>query len=338
MSRDMDWRLLLPRPLRTLPADLGAVLVLVVLTVAAATIPVIKGTPIRIILGLPYLLFIPGYALVAALFPEAAERSTRMDDNETEIESGIDGIERVALSFGLSIAVVPLIGLLLNFTPWGMRLIPIVAVVSAFTVILTFVASRRRQALNETDRFVVPYERWITDAKAELFAPDSRADAALNVLLVVSILLAAGSTGYAIFVPPPGEQFSELYLLTEDESGDLVADEYPTEFIRGEAKPLHIGIGNHEGREVQYTVVAQLHRVERQNNATVVRERTELHRYTQTVGANSTWSTKTTVSPSMTGDRLRLTYLLYKGSAPENPTIDNAYRENHLWVNVSAPQ
>jgi len=32
---------------------------------------------------------------------------------------GIDGIERVALSFGLSIAIVPLIGLVLNFTPWG---------------------------------------------------------------------------------------------------------------------------------------------------------------------------------------------------------------------------
>jgi len=30
-----------------------------------------------------------------------------------------DGIERVALSFGLSIAIVPLIGLVLNFTPWG---------------------------------------------------------------------------------------------------------------------------------------------------------------------------------------------------------------------------
>ncbi len=56
---------------------------------------------LRIILGLPFLLFFPGYTLVAALF-------TRKE--------GMGSIERVALSFGLSIAVVPLIGLILNYT------------------------------------------------------------------------------------------------------------------------------------------------------------------------------------------------------------------------------
>jgi uncharacterized membrane protein len=54
----------------------------------------VEGT-IRIILGLPFILFIPGYILIFALFP------TKKTDQ------GIDIIERVALSFGLSIAVVP---------------------------------------------------------------------------------------------------------------------------------------------------------------------------------------------------------------------------------------
>jgi uncharacterized membrane protein len=32
---------------------------------------------------------------------------------------------------------------------------------------------------------------------------------------------------------------------------------------------------------------------------------------------------------------LRLAYLLYKGEAPPEPTVENAYREVHLWVNVT---
>ena len=82
-------------------------------------------TFIRTILGLFLILFIPGYSLIAALFP-------KKDD--------LDGIERAALSFGLSIAVTPLIGLALNYTPWGIRLTPILISLSAFTIIMVIIA------------------------------------------------------------------------------------------------------------------------------------------------------------------------------------------------------
>jgi len=83
---------------------------------------------------------LPGYSLIAALFP-------RRDD--------LDGIERIALSFGLSIAVVPLLGLGLNYTQYGIRLVPILAVLSVFTVSLAVIAGVRRCWLPEADRFVV---------------------------------------------------------------------------------------------------------------------------------------------------------------------------------------
>ncbi|WP_157533237.1 DUF1616 domain-containing protein, partial [Haloferax profundi] len=149
---------------------------------------------------------------------------------------------------------------------------------------------------------------WISAAKTELFQPSSTTDAALNVILVFSIILAVGSVGYAVAVPGQGESFSELYLLTENESGELVADDYPTEFTVGEPKSLYVGIGNHENEPVDYTVVSQLQRVEVSNNSTTVLERTELTRYSPTVEDNSTWRTEDTISPQMTGDRLRLTY------------------------------
>ena len=68
--------LAIPRPVRTLPADLAAVLALVLLTNAAVLAPLIRETPLRIPLGLAFVLFVPGYAFIAALFPEAGESPT----------------------------------------------------------------------------------------------------------------------------------------------------------------------------------------------------------------------------------------------------------------------
>jgi hypothetical protein len=65
-----DWRAFSPPSLRAFPPDL-AVVVLVVQTVLTATLPGVRDTPLRVVLGLPFVLFVPGYAFVAALFPEA---------------------------------------------------------------------------------------------------------------------------------------------------------------------------------------------------------------------------------------------------------------------------
>ena len=102
--------------------------------------PRLNETPVRVLLGLLLVLFLPGYSLVAALFP-------RRDD--------LDGIERIALSFGLSIAVVPLLGLGLNYTQYGIRLVPVLAGLSLFTILLALVAYIRRAWVSKTERFVV---------------------------------------------------------------------------------------------------------------------------------------------------------------------------------------
>ena len=335
MSRaSMLWRLF-PAPIRRLPADLVAVVVFVFLTLFAVFTPLVSDTPLRVVVGLPFILFIPGYALIAALFPEAGETPSE-DADASDDRSGIDGIERVALSFGLSIAIVPLVGLVLNFTPWGIRLVPIMVSLSALVIGLTAVAARRRWDLPEEEQFVVPYRKWIESARTELFEPDNRTDAALNILLALSVILAASSVAYAVAVPKDGEAFTEFYLLTEGEDGELVADDYPTEFVEGEGKPLVVGIGNQEHESVNYSVVVELQEVQIQNNSTTVLSEQELRRFQTRVAHNETWQLNHTVAPTMTGERLRLTYLLYEGQPPVDPTVENAYRELHLWVNVTA--
>lgn len=355
MAVESRWRLLLPKQVRELPADLAAIVLLVVLTNLSVLLPVVSETPLRVVFGLAFVLFIPGYAFIAALFPEAGggpagtddppvdssgeesgAAAGRATDGGTLEDRGIDGIERTALSFGLSIAIVPLVGLVLNFTPFGIRLVPILVSISLLTLVFVAVGATRRWQLPREERFQVPYRAWVTAGKQELLAPPSRTDAALNVVLVLSILLALGSVGFAVAVPQQGEQFTEFYLLTENETGDLVADGYPTEFERGESRELIVGIGNQEHERTNYTVIVELQRVDIVGNETRVRETSELRRFQPTVAHNATWHRQHTVTPQMTGDRLRLQYLLYKGSPSTPLNRSQAYRELHLWVNVTA--
>ena len=125
-------------PNRT-PGDLALVILLTLSCIPFVLVPPLNETPVRIILGLLLVLFLPGYSLIATLFPGK-------DD--------LDGIERI----GLSIAVVPLLGLALNYTPFGIRLVPVLVVLSMFTVSLAVIAGVRRLGLPEGERFVV--EGW----------------------------------------------------------------------------------------------------------------------------------------------------------------------------------
>ncbi|UCE73895.1 MAG: DUF1616 domain-containing protein, partial [Methanomassiliicoccales archaeon] len=80
--------------------DLAIVVLLATfLTLSSLTLP--EGNLLRIIFGIPFLLFLPGYSLISALW-------TRNSD--------LEGLERIALSLGLSIAIVALTGLGLNYT------------------------------------------------------------------------------------------------------------------------------------------------------------------------------------------------------------------------------
>lgn len=73
--------LLLPQRVRTLPADLAAAVIVVGLTNIAVFAPIIRETPLRVGVGLAFVLFVPGYALIAALLQRAS----------TELQSGSYG-------------------------------------------------------------------------------------------------------------------------------------------------------------------------------------------------------------------------------------------------------
>ncbi len=351
--------LLLPKPVRALPADLAGILVVTTLVNIAVFTPAVRETPLRIPLGLVFVLFVPGYVFIAALFPEAgtspatdpstdADATTeRLPESGTLSRNGIDGIERVALAFGLSIAIVPLIGLVLNFTPWGIRLGPIMITTTGFTLATAGVAAVRRWDLPEDERFRVPYREWYRTGRSELLEPESRTDGLLNVLLVCSIVLALGSVTFAVVVPPQGEQFSAVYLLTEDDDGELVADNYPTEFTPGTSEELIVGVDNHEHQQTEYTVVVLEQQTtaaptetgvgnESTTNETVVTDQRELDRFQATLEHNESWHHSHEIQPTFSGDDVRITWLLFPGTnVPESPSTEETEYHVHLWVDVS---
>ena len=101
-------------------------------------IALFPDSPVRIILGLPFILFFPGYVLICALFPG---------------KNDLDIIERLALSMGLSIAITSLIGLALNYTPFGVRLYLVTISLFSFMLLTSAVAIYRRRTFTQKEVF-----------------------------------------------------------------------------------------------------------------------------------------------------------------------------------------
>jgi len=302
------------------PGDLVAVAAVTAATLACVYVPVLNESFLRILFGVAMVLFIPGYALIAALFPAKGD---------------LDGIERVALSFGLSIAVVPLIGLALNYTPWGIRLDPILASLTLFTIAMTGIAWYRRLLLPADDRFAVPARAMLGAARLELFDPGaSRLDRGLSGVLVIAIVAALATTAYVIAVPKEGEHFTEFYILGP---GGKAAD-YPTDFPAGSAQSLIVGVGNHEYREIPYTVeaLALNQTFDTRTNTSTIHAVEPLDRFVVTVPHNETRELAWDFSVPSTNYN-RIEFLLFNETIPGEDVvgqnrINASYRDLHLWV------
>jgi uncharacterized membrane protein len=119
--------------------DLFAIVVFIVISAVFIIVPPLNETPLRAVLGFILVLFVPGYVFVSALFPGSDE---------------LDGVERLALSIGLSICIVVFIGITLNYTPWGIRLEPILLSISAFSLASTAICAYRRVKITTQSKAV----------------------------------------------------------------------------------------------------------------------------------------------------------------------------------------
>jgi Protein of unknown function (DUF1616) len=113
---------------------------------------------IRYVLGAIFVLWLPGYAFMKALFPNRLPFSSGLGRTLDTSGRDLDTLERVVLSIGMSLALVPIVGLLLNYTPWGIRLTPITLSLTALTLAFSTAAIIREYQTKESshDQVVQP--------------------------------------------------------------------------------------------------------------------------------------------------------------------------------------
>ncbi len=259
--------------------------------VLVAIIILFPSNILRIILGLPFLLFFPGYTLVAALFTK---------------KEAIGSIERVALSFGMSIAVVPLIGLILNYTAWGIRTEPVVYSVALFIFITSIIAWLRRRRLPASERFGIEFQMRLPGWGGGVW------DRMLSIILTLTILGALGTLGYAIASPKVGERFTEFYI---EGLGGKAAD-YPEELAVGEEGKVIVGIINREHETITYRVEVVIDGVKNSEVGPVALDHDE------------EWEEIVGFTPGKAGDNQKAEFLLYKQGQNE------VYQRLHLWVDI----
>ncbi len=252
---------------------------------------------LRITLSLVCVLFSPGYTLISALFPAKGR---------------LEGTERLALSFGLSLAIVPLIGLILNFLPWGIRFVPILFSLFGFIIIMSAIALYRKSRLLPEERFDVDFRARLAGVGSK-WSAQGPWDKLLVVLLVGAVVVTVGTVVYAVSTPRAAEKFTEFYILGPGGK----AQDYPREVILGLSTNVTVGVINHEMQTVNYHIDVDIdgQNVVRIGNLTLQQEQ----KWEQLVSFNATKA----------GDNQSVQFQLFRDDNQTAP-----YRTLQLWLDV----
>lgn len=282
-----------PRSLR-LPAS-GEIYDLLLLLGIACLIPgmmILQFSLVRVPLGLATVLFAPGYALVAALFPRHGQ---------------LDGVARAGLSFGLSVAVVPLLAWVVNALPWGLRPWPTAISLMLWLAFWASIALVRRARLPADVADMAP-EIDIVGWWGGLARPMR-----LRYLLgSVAIVLVLASGAYALVAPDPSARLTEFYAL----GAEGLAESYPREVAPGQSMQVQLGIVNREGILGRY-------RVEARSAGQVLAQAGPIE-----LADGGSWQAPLSYALPQAGADQQVDILLFRDGALD------PYRQLRLWVNV----
>lgn len=297
-------------------ADLLAVVVSVVLVAGVVFTPLGELRVLAVVIGLPFVLLVPGYALVSAVFPRAGEVAPDAD-------TGVSWLARLGLSVAGSGIAITVVGGVLDFTIWGFDRTAIIAGLSTFTLAAAAVAWYRRRRVPMPDQAG-------TDLGSVRSAVRTAVDAqsAVGVVLTVLVVVAAaGAIGVVADESTGGGSVVELYVLGQNDSGELAAGDYPSNVTVGEPITAGIGVGTSDSAFDGY-VVTRLERVTVDGETVTVEQSRQLDRSEFRVPAGERTVRRHAVEPSVAGERLRMTYRLYRdGSA-------DPIRRVHFWITV----
>ncbi len=304
--------------------DLKFLLLLTVGALMVLYVPLVSDTVLRVLFTVPLILFIPGYALISLLFPSRED---------------ISSLERILLAFGMSFVLAALVGLMLNYTPWGIQLETVSAALISVSWFILIFAYYRRALLDPEARFAVSFRRLVHCFQVVITpGPGPEQSRFLSRMLTFSIILAIGTTVLVMAIPKDGEKFSEFYILGEN--GEAV--QYPQKIIAQEPQQVVIGIRNHEYRDVLYMieVFAVDQNTDVISNSTKINSMERLDRFSLSLRPEQELERSYTYTVD-SEDFNRIELLLFKDEAPSDDTwglerIAASYRNLHIWVDVTS--
>jgi uncharacterized membrane protein len=254
------------------------------LSLLAAALVWFDGPPVlRLPVGLIAALLLPGYSLHAIL----------------GLDSGDLGIiEHLALDFVLSLAVIAILALGLNYAPWGLTPISIVLVLTVWTCLTTAGAWWRQVGCSSRS------SRSASGRKSgSLQISWAGVTIATATLVVVAVSLA-----FTVNASPP--QMTEFFVLGQPG----LAEGYPRIVEPGDPITITLGITNREDTVVNYRVA-----LETDTSPLVATGPVEL-------GPGATWYGPVTFSLPRPGKNQEIRFVLHKDDAV------GAYRQLSLWI------
>jgi uncharacterized membrane protein len=256
----------------------------------------LNKTIIRSILGLFLIVFLPGYALIALLFPK---------------KNDLNILERMTFTVILSVVITALIGMILNYSPWGIRIGSLLLTLAGVTVVLCAAAFWRRNQVPDEDYLQYNFGRFFNNIKTG-FSRETKTGKYLSIILAISIILALSSTAYVLAKPKENDSYTQFYVLGPD--GKI--NNYPTSVLSGQQGNLIIGIVNHENKPESYHLLVTSDGSVQIDEVLTLNDKQKME-----IPFNFT-----------AGDpgQRKMEFILYK--LPDN---NNAYRNLYIWLNIT---
>jgi uncharacterized membrane protein len=278
--------------------DLQVTSIVSLLAIALLAGPVDPPLVLRAAVAMPLFTFLPGYAVLAALFPA---RATRESSDRPRLAGGPPLVARLALAVAVSLGVVPLVGIALS-PVWGISAPATLVAVGSLTIAAAVVAVVRRANVAAHRRFVP-----LASLSTAFLLPGSSATRFALAAAVLGVAIAGVSVGFAASTDDPAS--TEFYLVNDSDGGVAVSGGTADEGARS------VAIDHHADDSVTYTVVVREHSGA-SGVSTVAR---------QTVSVSGPEQVFLAI-PEADADADRIEYLLYEGKPSDNPDPDDAIR------------
>jgi len=204
--------------------------------------------------------------------------------------------------------LVLIIGLVLNFTPWGITVLPILILLTLLIIINSTLAYFMTIRLTELERIDLHINLNLRNWLNKRYSINKVA----TIILVCSISLLVGTVIFSVFHPKINQNYTEFYLL--DMNGNT---DYNLNLTIGNEAQVIVGLINREQSQTRYSIEILINGQEQNVIGPIVLKNSE--KYQEPVD----------FIPNKIGDNQKVEFILHKN---DNPA---AYLNLFLTINVN---